>query len=530
MPYQQEANIRVFDAQLIHLLFHLCGKYQLTDEVVITLCSRFLPFDRNARTFLGYLMPPSLTSFCLVQLSTLKEVFQTQPPQPQPPQPQPPQPQPQPPQPQPPHAPHPPHQPAAHAPAVQQGQGAWSGQGSAAAVGSHGQIAGHMHGARPATAPAQPGAMPLAPMVSVGDAPMPAAGIPVASAPSSKSAAGVEGGSSGVQADKHSAKRKADDEGTGGADGAKKAKADSDDPVALLSGAVDEAAEAKAMKRTKFSRKCLHQCTDVPFLQYDKDGPRRVGPLVQHLEALLARHKGDVHYMDNLAIDLLSLACEQHMRTTIERLVEASRHRSGRSPAFAALGDHNSLRASSAVEPAAASAAASDVVGEGPRSHVHASLQEQDAARCASAPPLVPPVRRATLTSAAGWIQEEKRSQMTWSESQGKTAGTSGHPQALSMGMGGAGGHEGGVHAHVDQAVVSQSGAGGGTNAAVAAGMNGADDGRLRVDYPGPGQDGIVLKDMLFLLENEKRDGMRRIFLQHAVRQDPALKSWRSPR
>ena len=84
MPYQQEANIRVFDAQLIHLLFHLCGKYQLTDEVVITLCSRFLPFDRNARTFLGYLMPPSLTSFCLVQLSTLKEVFQTQPPQPQP--------------------------------------------------------------------------------------------------------------------------------------------------------------------------------------------------------------------------------------------------------------------------------------------------------------------------------------------------------------------------------------------------------------------------------------------------------------
>ena len=522
-PYQQDANVRVFDAQLIHLLSHLCGKYQLTDEVVITLCPRFLPFCRNPRLFLGYFMPPSLTSFCLAQLSTLKEVFQA--PQPRPPQPQPPQP----------HAQHPPHQPAAHAPAVQQGQGAWSGQGSAAAVGSHGQIAGHMHGARPATAPAQPGAMPLAPVVSVGDAPMPAAGIPVASAPSSKSTAGVEGGlgfsSSGAQADKHSAKRKADDEGTGGADGAKKAKADSDDPVALLSGAVDEAAEAKAMKRTKFSRKCLYQCTDVPFLQYDKDGPRRVGPLVQHLEALLARHKGDVHYMDNLAIDLLSLACEQHMRTTIERLVEASRHRSGRSPAFAALSDHKSLRASSAVEPAAASAATSDVVGEGHRSHVHASLQEQDAARCASAPPLVPPVRRATLTSAAGWIQEEKRSQMTWSESQGKTAETSSHPQALSMGIGGAGEHKDGVHAHVDQAVVSQSGAGGGANAVAAAGINGADDGRPRVDYPGPVHgNGIVLKDMLFLLENEKREGMRRIFLQHAVRQDPALKSWRSPR
>ncbi|MFN9909513.1 MAG: hypothetical protein ACK56F_25910, partial [bacterium] len=40
-------------------------------------------------------------------------------------------------------------------------------------------------------------------------------------------------------------------------------------------------------------------------------GPRRSGPLVQHLEALLARHTSQVDSIENVAIDLLSLACEQ---------------------------------------------------------------------------------------------------------------------------------------------------------------------------------------------------------------------------
>lgn len=109
-------------------------------------------------------------------------------------------------------------------------------------------------------------------------------------------------------------KRKADDDlagdaGAGGTGGAKKAK-DADDPLNTLGSVVDEAAEAKAMS-SSVSRVCAHKCTDVPFLQYDRDGPHRMGPLVNHLQALIARHSGDVHYMENTAIDLLSLACEQ---------------------------------------------------------------------------------------------------------------------------------------------------------------------------------------------------------------------------
>ncbi len=62
----------------------------------------------------------------------------------------------------------------------------------------------------------------------------------------------------------------------------------------------------------KYARaSCSYACTDVPFLQYDKDGPRRSGPLIQHLHRLLARHGGQVNSIENLAIDLLSLACEQ---------------------------------------------------------------------------------------------------------------------------------------------------------------------------------------------------------------------------
>jgi len=61
----------------------------------------------------------------------------------------------------------------------------------------------------------------------------------------------------------------------------------------------------------KYVGTCAHKCTDVPFLQYDKDGPRRIGPLIQHLETLMARHASQVDSIENLAIDLLSLACEQ---------------------------------------------------------------------------------------------------------------------------------------------------------------------------------------------------------------------------
>jgi hypothetical protein len=121
---------------------------------------------------------------------------------------------------------------------------------------------------------------------------------------------GAEEGVAGAVGAGAGGKRKADEEGGDAAGASKKAK-DTDDPMSTLGAVVDEAAEAKALASTKFSRVCMHKCTDVPFLQYDKDGPRRTGPLVQHLQTLIARHSGDVHYMENVAIDLLSLACEQ---------------------------------------------------------------------------------------------------------------------------------------------------------------------------------------------------------------------------
>ena len=107
-------------------------------------------------------------------------------------------------------------------------------------------------------------------------------------------------------------KRKADTDGDGVAsESAKKAKEADGEPYNSLSGLIHEDEEKKAMQRLNSLRKCTFKCTDVPFLQYDKDGPRRTGPLVQYVQTLLSRHPGDVVYMDNLAIDLLSLACEQ---------------------------------------------------------------------------------------------------------------------------------------------------------------------------------------------------------------------------
>ena len=110
-------------------------------------------------------------------------------------------------------------------------------------------------------------------------------------------------------------KRKADEDGQSGA-ASKKANTqepkDKEDPLNFIVAVLDEAAEAKAMSSNfKYVGACAHRCTDVPFLQYDKDGPRRSGPLVQHLEALLARHTSQVDSIENVAIDLLSLACEQ---------------------------------------------------------------------------------------------------------------------------------------------------------------------------------------------------------------------------
>ena len=116
-------------------------------------------------------------------------------------------------------------------------------------------------------------------------------------------------------------KRKADEDGQSGA-ASKKANTqepkDKEDPSlnfidrSIVVAVLDEAAEAKAMSSNfKYVGACVHRCSDVPFLQYDKDGPRRSGPLVQHLEALLARHTSQVDSIENLAIDLLSLACEQ---------------------------------------------------------------------------------------------------------------------------------------------------------------------------------------------------------------------------
>jgi len=119
-------------------------------------------------------------------------------------------------------------------------------------------------------------------------------------------------------------KRKADEDLQSGA-AAKKANTqegkdkeevkDKADPLNNMATVLDEAAEAKAMSTNfKYLGFSTYPCTDVPFLQYDKDGPRRSGPLIQHLQRLMARHGGHVNSMQNLAIDLLSLACEQVSR------------------------------------------------------------------------------------------------------------------------------------------------------------------------------------------------------------------------
>jgi len=117
-------------------------------------------------------------------------------------------------------------------------------------------------------------------------------------------------------------KRKAEEEGDAGGSGAAAKKAKDDDFTNTLGTVVDEAAEAKAMGSTKYARSCEHKCTDVPFLQYDKDGPRRTGPLVQHLQNLIARHSGEVQCMENTAIDLLSLACEQVCLSFLHRFCQ----------------------------------------------------------------------------------------------------------------------------------------------------------------------------------------------------------------
>jgi hypothetical protein len=349
-------------------------------------------------------------------------------------------------------------------------------------------------------------------------------------------------------------KRKADNQGDAATSGAaaKKAK-DTGEELDLTLGVVDMNEEASRLS-SKYRRQCLHTCTDVPFLQYEKDGPRRTGPLVQHLQTLMARHTGEVKHMDNLAIDLLSLACQQvlcsrlvavlppcswlldprgesalydacsccttrggairshaaatrcaelpfrrlaqHMRTTIERLVEVSCHRSGRAAGFAALRPHKAgalpkaaasgLGEAAPAAPANGAGAAGQVGAGAHLPMAHADLLEQEAARRASAP---------AIFGAAG--RARGAAQVAMTERQPSAAAARG-------GLGEGGGVD------VEMPDAAHGGINGGSGApggAASAERSGADAQGASVGANGCPAGGeereILLKDILYILEGE---------------------------
>lgn len=172
------------------------------------------------------------------------------------------------------------------------------------------------------------------------------------------------------------------------------------------------------------------------------------------------------------------------MRNTVQRLVEVSYHRSGRNPGFSALRPHK------AAAPSAAPA--STLVAAGPSARgsmpapaqqagcmplAHADLAEQEAARRASAPPIVHGSRSASSAPA--------------------------NAQKLPDGQAGGGGRgvgaEGGDSIMADAGVARDDGANG-------AGAASGGPGRIVAGGAGEGQardGGIQLTDVLYVLENE---------------------------
>eukprot|EP00960_Hanusia_phi_P053601 762181-Hanusia_phi.AAC.11 len=72
-------------------------------------------------------------------------------------------------------------------------------------------------------------------------------------------------------------------------------------------------------------------CTDVPFLNYEKVDGDRSGPFINRLQQIIGGHEQTqaIQQVENTAIDLLSVACEMHLRTMFHRLLDLHHHRRG---------------------------------------------------------------------------------------------------------------------------------------------------------------------------------------------------------
>jgi hypothetical protein len=93
---------------------------------------------------------------------------------------------------------------------------------------------------------------------------------------------------------------------------------------------LDIAAEEKALALAAQKRRRLaaqRKCTDKPFLEYEKGSRWSTSVLVGRIKRLLARHHGGVSQVEDMAIELISQACEQRLRDLIERLAGASARR-----------------------------------------------------------------------------------------------------------------------------------------------------------------------------------------------------------
>ena len=121
------------------------------------------------------------------------------------------------------------------------------------------------------------------------------------------------------------------------------------------------------------------------------------------------------------------------MRTTIQRLIQVSNHRSGVAAGFSALRPHKSGTQGSEPQqaPATTPNGPGGVQALRPSRHapwVHADLLEQEAARRASAPPRpLTQRRKAPFTAPAAWTQKHLRAVAA--------------PAACPTGAGGVGGH-----------------------------------------------------------------------------------------
>lgn len=183
----------------------------------------------------------------------------------------------------------------------------------------------------------------------------------------------------------------------------------------------------------------------------------------------------------------------QHMRTTIERLVQVSYHRSGRNPGFAALRLRKTAAPCSMVAstlvPAGASAHGSMPAGAPSAFSLplaHADLAEQEAARRASAP-----ISSNGSRAPAGADAGDPPASHAGAHG-GLRVGEGG--DSVMADVGGAGGKD------VDCAGAAPGG-GHGQIAAAGAGSK---------DRPAGGDDGgILLKDVLYILENEVCHGCR---------------------